>query len=109
MPELQDVVNGTPVSARRARWSEASADIRALRKLSLDGPLSVAEGSRALLAASLGVAMVKSDEQGSTRMVKRGSSNEARDDVAAAFVLAAGAFERAMARPRRSRRHGLAG
>ena len=107
--ELRDVVNGTPVSARVARWSEASGDIRALRKLALDGPLSVADGSRALLAASLAVAMVKSDDQGSTRLVKRGSSNEARDDVAAALVLAAGAFQRAMSRPRRTRRHGLAG
>ena len=107
--ELRDCVNGTPVSARVARWSEASEDIRALRKGTLDGPLTVAEGSRALLTASLAVAMVKSDDQGSVRLAKRGANNEARDDVAAALVLAAGAFHRAMSRPRRPRRHGLAG
>ena len=50
--------------------------------------------SRSLLAASLAVAAVKNDDQGSTRLVKRDTNNTARDDVAAAFVLAAGLFER---------------
>ena len=31
--ELQDCVNGTPVSPRVSRWSEAAFDIRSLRKL----------------------------------------------------------------------------
>ena len=72
LPELRDVVNGTTIVPRAARWSEASEDIRATRKAAKDGPLAVAEPSRALLAASLSAAMVKNDDQGSVRMVKRG-------------------------------------
>ena len=107
LPELQDVVNGTAIVPRVARWSEASEDIRALRKAALDGPLAVAPESRALIAASLAVAMVKSDDQGSVRLAKRGTNNQARDDVAAALTLAAGALSRAP-KPRK-RYHGLAG
>ena len=50
--------------------------------------------SRLLVAASLMVAYVKTDDQGSYRLVKRSTANTARDDVAAALVLAAGAYER---------------
>ena len=85
---------------RVTRWSDASADIRALRKLVKDGPLSVPEDSRALLTASLAAAMVNNDDQGSTRLVKRGSKNQARDDVSAVLVLAAGAWERTPKPPR---------
>ena len=88
--ELQDCVNGTPVVSRVSRWSEAAFDIRSLRKLAADGPLAVAEPSRLLLAASLSVALVKNDDQGSMRLSKNGSNNTARDDVAAALVLVAG-------------------
>ena len=52
-----------------------------------------------LLAASLSLARVKNDESGNFRLVKTGTHNEARDDVAAALVLAAGAFERAARAP----------
>ena len=107
LPELQDVVNGTAIVPRVARWSEASEDIRSLRKLAADGPLAVAPESRPLLTASLAVAMVKNDDQGSVRLAKRGTNNQARDDVAAALVLAAGALSRAP-KPRK-RYHGLAG
>ena len=108
LPELQDAVNGTSLVPRRSRWSEAAEDVRATRKMAKDGPLSVAEGSRDLLTASLAVATVKSDDQGSTRLAKRDSNNHARDDCAAAMVLACGAVSRAPA-PRRVRRHALAG
>ena len=37
---------------------------------------------------------MKSDDAGNTRLVKKGSNNQSRDDVAAAFVLAAGATAR---------------
>ena len=100
LAELQDAANGCHVAPRRARWSEASEDIRALRKRAADGPLAVAEGSRPLLAASLAVALVKNDDQGSCRLVKRAGDNSARDDVAAALVLAAGALARAPTGPR---------
>ena len=98
--ELQDCVNGTPVVPCVSRWSEAAFDIWALRKLAADGPLTVAEPSRLLLAASLSVALVKNDDQGNVRLSKNGSNNTARDDVAAALVLVAGAYARAMEEPR---------
>ena len=99
LDELRDAGVPCSVTARVTRWSEASYDIRALRSNTVDGPFSVAECSRSLLAASLSVAMVKNDDAGSFRLMKRGHNNKARDDVAAAFVLAAGAYERA-AQPR---------
>ena len=109
LPELQDCVNGTPVSPRTARWSEASEDIRALRRMAADGPLACEERSRPLLAASLSVAMVKNDDQGSVRLVKKSSNNTARDDVAAALVLGAGVLSRQMGKPvRRTRSLGVA-
>ena len=100
--ELRDCVNGTPVIPRVSRWSEAGDDIRALRRLVKDGPLSVEPDSRPLLAASLSVAMVKNDDQGNVRLAKKGTNNTARDDVAAALVLASGVFRRARAQPKRS-------
>ena len=100
LSELQDAVQGTcPVEPRVTRWSDASFDIRALRKGVRDGPLSFDEGSRALLIASLSVAYIKSDDQGNTRLAKLGKENKARDDVAAGLLLAAGAFDRAGAAP----------
>ena len=95
LAELLDSIHDTLIEPRVTRWSDASFDIRSLRALAKDGPLAVAEGSRAILAASLSVALVKNDDQGSTRLVKRGTNNTARDDVAAALALAAGAYVRA--------------
>lgn len=98
LPELLDATAGkVRVVPRVARWSDAAADIRALRRMALDGPLAVEKSTRALLAASLAVATVRSDDQGSTRLVKNGTNNTARDDVAAALTLAAGVWSR---RPR---------
>ena len=48
---------------------------------------------------SMSGAHVENDNAGNSRMIKKGSNNKARDDVAAAAVLAAGAFERAGAAP----------
>ena len=108
--ELADCVNGTPLVPRVSRWSEASEDIRALRKMAADGPLASEDSCRLLVAASLSAALVKNDDQGSVRLIKRGSNNTARDDVAAALTLAAGAFIRASTMPRRRwRYHGMAG
>ena len=100
--ELRDVVGNTPVQPRVSRWSEAASDIRALRQMTKDGPLNVETESRALLAASLSVAMVKNDDQGNFRLAKKGSNNASRDDVAAALVLGAGVYQRARAQPKRS-------
>ncbi len=93
-PELLDVAEA-PVVTRRARWSEASEDIRALRKMALDGPLAVESASRHILTASLAEALVKNDESGNFRLVKRDrGNNTGRDDVAAALVLVAGELAR---------------
>ena len=108
LAELQDAAPGVPIVPRVARWSEASEDIRATRKLALDGPLACAPGSRPLLTASLAVATVKTDDQGSVRLAKKGSNNTARDDVVAALVLACGALSRAP-KPRRPMRSAIVG
>ena len=92
--ELLDAEVPCRVQARITRWSEASYDIRSLRSHTKDGPFAVAECSRSLLAASLAVTTVRNDDGGSVRLVKRGTNNTGRDDVAQAFTLAAGAFER---------------
>ena len=100
LAELQDCVGTIPLEPRVSRWSEAGYDIRALRRLAKDGPLSMAPGARGLLAASLEVAMVKSDDQGNTRLTKRSTDSTARDDCAAALVLGAGAYLRAETAPK---------
>ncbi|MCY4057576.1 MAG: hypothetical protein OXG44_06215 [Gammaproteobacteria bacterium] len=97
--ELRDCAPpGVRIVPRKPGWKAAGADVRALRQMAHDGPLSVAADSRALLQASVAVAQVKADEFGNSRMVK-GASNKARDDVAAAWLLAAGALSRM--RPRK--------
>ena len=99
LSELQDAVGGRcRVEPRGQRWSEASEDIRSLRRMALDGPLSVAEKSRHLLAASLAASKVESDDQGSLRLIKSSSTNSGRDDVVVAWVLACGARARAPVR-----------
>ena len=99
LDELHDAGVPCRVIPRVSRWSEASFDIRALRSKTKDGPFAVAKCSRSLLAASLAVATVKNDDQGSTRLVKKDSNNTARDDVAICFALAAGLFERTSSAP----------
>ena len=85
VPYFQDAVAGAVnVEPRRARWSEATADIRALQSVVKDGPFAVAERDQPLLKASLSVCMVKHDDAGNTRLVKKGVNNTSRDDVAAA-------------------------
>lgn len=106
LAELRDCTAGIAVLPRTARWSEASEDIRALRRWAKDGPLGVPRECRKLIEASLSAAIVKNDDQGSIRLTKRGSNAQARDDVAAAMVLAAGeAARRASAPPRRRIRY----
>ena len=100
LDELRDSGVRCQVVPRVTRWSESSFDIRSLRSHVKDGPFSVAAGSRSLLAASLAVAMVKNDDAGSVRLIKRGSNNTARDDIAAALVLASGLFARTSSAPR---------
>ena len=65
-----------------------------LRRQALDGPLSVEESSRGLLAASLAAAKIESDQQGSLRLIKSSRTNCGRDDAVVSWVLAAGARDR---------------
>ena len=101
---LEDAVAGRwPVVPRVTRWSEATEDIAAFRRLAADGPLSIVPEGRALARVGLSEASVASDDQGSVRLVKRRASRS-RDDVAVAAVLAAwgacaGAGEAAEAPP----------
>ena len=98
--EVYDAVGGrVPVLARVTMWSEAAEDIRALRRLALDGSLAVPDDSRDLLTVSLAASRVQNDQSGNTRLVKSDSNSCGRDDVAAALVLAAGALSRAPATP----------
>ena len=92
--ELRDAAKGIRIVSRVSRWSESSSDIRALRKYAKDGPLSCDPNSRLLLKASLSAALVKSDDAGNQRLQKRNANNTARDDVAQALVLVAGANSR---------------
>ena len=95
LAEFEDATgNKVKLEPRVSRWSEAAFDIRALRQMALDGPMAVDASSQALLATSLAQALVKSDDQGNVRLVKKGSNNTSRDDVAQGLVLAAGALAR---------------
>ena len=97
--DLRDAIGDAPLEPRVWRWSEAGEDIRSLRRGALDGPYSVGVGAD-LIAASLSVAQVKNDDAtGNTRLEKRGSNNQSRDDVAAALMLASGCWERMIVNP----------
>ena len=104
--ELRDCEGlGCVIEPRVWRWSEPAEDIRALRNMAMDGPLAVLKASRGLLSASLSVAQVVNDDQGNFRLVKTGVRNaKARDDVAAALALAAGAVSRANREQKQNRR-----
>ena len=106
MPELLDAAGGLfRVIPRINQWGDATEDIRALRRLALDGPLSCTGPSRGLVGVSLVEAAVTHDDSGNVKLVKRGHNNQARDDVAAALVLAAGAHARAPRAGRPPRLH----
>ena len=81
------------IQERVVRYSEASEDINALRKLCANGPLNIGR-AKDLVEESLAVSIVKSDDQGNTRLTKSNKFNRARDDIAQALVLAAGEYQR---------------
>ena len=94
LPELQDAIKGgVRLEPRVTRWSESAFDIRALRRMAKDGPMSVDHDSRPLVETSLARARAVNDDAGNFRLVKQ-SNNESRDDVCAALVLACGAVDR---------------
>ena len=108
LDKLKDASRGIRFEPRVRQWSEATEDVWAVRKLALDGPLSVDEHSELLLTASLSVSMVENDKSGNTRMVKRGFNNQARDDVAVALSLASGSIWRLLRRKPRFKYMGMA-
>ena len=101
LAELRDARPGCAIEPRVTRWSEAADDIRGLRKMAADGPLSVPRDLQPLIAAALAVSEVKNDDQGNVRLVKKGINNTGRDDVAAALCLAAGYASRRMGKPKK--------
>ena len=93
--KLKDSARGIRVEERVTRWFGATYDIDALRKIARDGPLACEEDSRSLLTVSLAATVVKNDDGGSTRIIKKDpSNNTGRDDVSSALTLAAGAMKR---------------
>ena len=91
---LADLVGGRwPVILRATRWSEATEDVAAFRRLSLDGPLAMASASRPMARFALAQATIRNDDQGSTRIVKN-RGTRSRDDVVQAGALAAGLLVR---------------
>ena len=93
--DLEDAIGSDcDIEPRVTRWSEASADIRALRRMAMDGPLNCPREFRRTFAAALSITAVESDTSGNQRLVKKRRDNSGRDDVSAALVLAAGAVER---------------
>ena len=107
--EVLDAVRGkVRVVQRVVQWFEAAADVRSLRKTVKDGPLACEARSRGLVTVSLSAARVENDKAGNVRMVKRDAANNtARDDVAAALLLASGAMARR--KPARPLRFAVAG
>ena len=101
LAELRDSRPPCPIVTRISRWSESSEDIRALRRIAADGPLSIAAGSRQLLQVSLAAARAVSDDAGNVRL-RKSSANFSRDDVAQALILAAGQWARERPRTGRS-------
>ena len=93
LPDLKDCIDGIPLELRKMMPSECIQDIRAIQKFVADGPLNVCPESAALLTVSLSVCTVHWDLMGNGRIEKH-RNNRARDDVAAALVLAAGACDR---------------
>ena len=100
LADLRDTSPPCPVLPRVSRWSESTQDITALRRLALDGNMTVAMGSRAVLQHSLKVSRTKTDDSGNTRLTKS-RNNTARDDVTAGLILAAGLHSRLPARVNR--------
>ena len=92
---VRDAVAGRcPVLPRVTRWSEATEDIQATRRLALDGDLAVVPGVRPLYRLTLAESEVQEDDDQSVRLVKRTQSHRHRDDLAKALTLAAGLMAR---------------
>ena len=78
---LPTAVQGAAIlEPRRMLWSDSSSDIRALRRMVRDGPLSVTPSAAPLFVESLTAAAVHNDTSGNVRL----SSNVVSDSTQAA-------------------------
>ena len=97
--ELSDYWHGQVIS-RVPLWSQSSEDIRALRTLAFDGELSIENHSRGILTFALSVSQVENDSAGNCRMIKTNMrAKSARDDAAAALIMACGETVRRLNAP----------
>ncbi|MDE0479225.1 MAG: hypothetical protein OXI13_06320 [Gammaproteobacteria bacterium] len=102
---VQDAVGDRcTVEERKVTMDRMTDDISSLRQMvDTGGPLAVESESAKLLSTSLTFARVNVKQGGTVILLdKAGNNNLGRDDVAAALILAAGAWERA-ARKQRAR------
>ena len=113
--ELRDALEGAGVppaafSARGMGFLDGAADVRAFRKACADG--RVVPAPSLLLRSAMAEARTVSDPAGNSKLAKGsqgGRRLRARDDAAAAAILAVAAGVRRRVAPRRSMRHALAG
>ena len=105
LAELRDAAGTIPILPRRQRYSEASHDLGAVRKLALDDGLSVDPAARHILTLSLASAGVERDSSANIMLCRDSSGHRRRDDLAAALVLACGEHVRRARRPARSWRY----
>ena len=92
-------------------FKDGSEDVRQFRRACLEG--RVVPGASLLLRSAMTEARVVIDPAGNSKLAKNsegGRRVRARDDAAAAAILAVAAGSRRASRPRpRRRRYGLAG
>ena len=74
---------------RVPKYAESTEDIDATRRLVLDGCLSIAQDTRAILSLAISESLVEHDGAGNKRIVKR-RQTRSRDDLAQALIQACG-------------------
>ena len=113
--ELADALNaaGVPPAALELRgqgFKDGAADVRGFRRACAEGRVTPARSL--LLRAAMAEARTVSDPSANAKLAKKGEGgrrSRAKDDAAAAAILAVAAGYRAPPRPRRPLRSALAG
>ena len=107
--ELQQAIDDAGLSVgvvwRGQGWKDGSEDVRAMRRAVLDRRVSAPVSL--LIRSALSEAVTVSDASGGEKLSKQsegGRRVRARDDVAAAMILAIAEGQRRAARPRRPRK-----
>ena len=102
---LDDAGLSVGVVWRGQGWKDGSADVSAFRRAVLDGRVSAPVSL--LIRSALAEAVTVADASGNEKLAKQsegGRRVRARDDVAAAMILAVAEGQRRAARPRKPRR-----